>query len=305
MAKESLGRGLESLFGQAQPAKNKSKKLKDREDKLKNKQESVFSVEIDKISPNPHQPRRSFSEKSLQELSDSIREHGILQPLIVTKVEKPTERGHDVGYELISGERRLRAAKLAGMPRAPVIIRDSSEHQKVEMALVENLQRENLNPVDLALGFKQLQIDFGLTHKEIGNKVGKNRVTITNAIRLLALPKQIQESLSSGEISEGHARAILLAKPEARMRLFKDIIKNKLDVRQAEQRAKKLAEKENPFARGKGPKNPFFKKLEKDLEQVIGRKISITQRKDLGHLKIEFNNKKDLSELVKNLKKIS
>jgi ParB family chromosome partitioning protein len=301
--RQPLGKGLQSLIPKKQS--KITSLVKDQAGTtswLRPKKESIFNVEVDKIRPNPHQPRHDLSDGSLKELADSIREHGVLQPLIVTKIEKPTERGREVEYELVAGERRWRAAQMAGLPHVPVIIRDSSAHQKLEIALVENLQRENLNPIEAALAFKQLQDDFNLKHKEIAKKVGKSRTTVTNTIRLLSLPKEVQVAMASNQINEGHGRAILMARPSARLALFRAIVKNNLSVRQAEEKARKLALPNKP--RSRGPKNPLFKKIENDLQQVLGRRVSITQRGETGHLNIEFCSQQELDKLVKHLLKI-
>lgn len=301
--KLSLGRGLQSLIPKKEekatkPAKKNPAKI----NWVKNKKESVFNVEIDKIVPNSRQPRQEFSKDGLEELADSIREHGILQPLIVAKIEKSTDRGRDVEYELVAGERRWRAARLVGLPSVPVIIRDSSGREKLELALVENIQRENLNSFDLALAYKQLQDDFNLTHENIAKKVGKSRPAISNTIRLLSLPLRIQQAMLLGEISEGHGRAILMAKSKARMGLFRKIVKEKLNVRQAEDFARQVVEEKK--AKAKGPKNPLFRKMESDLRKVWGHRISIIKRKNFGNLSIEFCNEEELDKLIEHLSKI-
>ncbi len=303
MIKSSLGKGLQSLI----PKKESKitgliKKEGGSSDWLKLKKESIFNIEIDKIKPNSNQPRKNLSEEGLKELAESIKQHGVLQPLIVTKNEKTTERGRQVEYELIAGERRWRASKIAGLPHVPVIIKDSAAQEKLEIALVENIQRENLNAIDSALAYKQLQSDFNLRHQDIAKKVGKSRTTITNAIRLLSLPSEVQKAMVVGKISEGHGRAILMAKPEAQKNLFQTIIKNNLSVRQVEEKARKLVSENKP--RSKGPKNPLFKKIEKDLEKVLGRRVSILKRGDSSYINIQFADQKELDRLVKYLLKI-
>lgn len=301
--KLSLGRGLQSLIPKKEEKKVKPiKKNPARINWVKNKKESIFNVEIDKIVPNPRQPRQEFPKEGLEELADSIREHGILQPLIVTKIEKSTDRGRDVEYELVAGERRWRAARLVGLSSVPVIIRDSSAHEKLELALVENIQRENLNSFDLALAYKQLQDDFKLTHEDIAKKVGKARPTVSNTMRLLTLPLRIQRAMALEKINEGHGRAILMAKPEARMGLFRQIVKEKLNVRQAEDFARQVVEEKK--AKAKGPKNPLFRKMENDLRKVWGHRISIITRKNFGNLSIEFCNEEELDRLIEHLSKI-
>lgn len=300
--KSSLGRGLQSLIPQKKyQTISLPKKQTDSANWLKPKKESIFNIELDKIRPNPLQPRQDLSNESLKELADSIREHGVLQPLIVTKIEKATERGQQVEYELVAGERRWRAARLAGLPHVPVIIRNSAAQEKLELALVENVQRENLNAMEAAFAYKQLQEDFGLRHEDIAKKIGKERATIANTVRLLTLPKVIQEAILSDRIQEGHGRALLLARPEARLALFRKTIKNSLSVRQIEDEARKQALPGR--AAVSGPKSPLFRKLENDLQQVIGRRVSITKRKDLGHIRIEFINQQELEKLTNHLLK--
>lgn len=301
--KTSLGKGLQSLIPKKQSKmagliKSRAKRTA----WLEPKKESIFNVEVDKIRPNPHQPRQKLPEETLKELADSIREHGILQPLIVTKIEKPTERGQQVEYELVAGERRWKAAQMAGLPHIPVIIRDTSAYEKLELALVENLQREDLNPIEAAQAFKQLQNNFKLKHSQIAQKVGKSRVTVTNALRLLTLPPKAQKAMRQGRINDGHGRAILMAKPTARLAVYEAIIRNNLSVRQAEEKARKMALANKPYAHG--PKNPLFKKIEKDLEKVLSRRVSITQRKGKGYLRIEFASQKELDRLINYLLKI-
>ena len=303
MINSSLGKGLQSLI----PKKESRitgliRKQSKVSDLMKPHKESIFNIEIDKIVPNPNQPRKELSEEGLKELAESIKQHGVLQPLIVTKIEKPTDRGQQVEYELIAGERRWRASQLAGLPHVPVIIKDSAAQQKLEIALVENIQREDLNAIESALAYKQLQNDFNLKHKDIAQKVGKSRTAITNTLRLLVLSPEVQKAMSMGKISEGHGRAILMAKKEAQKSLFQLILKNGLSVRQSEERARKLAEENRP--RATGPKNPFFKKIEKDLEEVLGRRVSILKRGDTNYMNIEFASQKELNKLAQYLMRI-
>jgi len=299
--KQSLGRGLQSLIPKKQSRITRlTKGQTTRESWLKPGKESIFNVEVDKIRPNPHQPRQESPDENLKELADSIREHGVLQPLIVTKIEKPTERGQQVEYELVVGERRWRAAKMAGLPHVPVVIRDSSAYEKLELALVENVQREDLSAIEKARAYKQLQEEFKLKHSQIAEKVGKKRTTVTNTLRLLTLPPKIQEAIANGRITEGHGSAILMAKPVARLALYQSIIRNNLGVRQAETRARALSIAK---PKGAGPKNPLFRKLEKELGVVLGRRVSITRRGDVGHLIIEFRDQEELTILVNFLSK--
>ncbi|MFH1938187.1 MAG: ParB/RepB/Spo0J family partition protein [Patescibacteria group bacterium] len=298
MTKLSFGKGLQSLIPKKESKMtNLIKSRSGSIDLPELKKESIFNIEVNKIKPNPHQPRKEMDKVSLNELANSIREHGVLQPLIVTKVEKLTDRGQQVEYELVAGERRWQASKIAGLPHVPVIIRGSSNSKKIEIALVENLQREDLNPIDSALAFKQLKDEFNLRHKDIAEKIGKSRTAVTNIFRLLTLPKEVQKAMSGNKIREGHGRAILMAKPEAQMPLFRAILKNNLSVRQTEERARKLALPNKP--RSTGPKNIFFKKIEKDLSEGLCRRVSITQRGNLRHLRIEFADQNDLDKISK------
>ncbi|MEA2113366.1 MAG: ParB/RepB/Spo0J family partition protein [Patescibacteria group bacterium] len=300
---ESLGKGLQSLIPKKrQTITDLAPNQAQRSGWAKPKKESIFNVETAQIRPNSLQPRSDFSDGSLKELADSIREHGVLQPILVAKIEKTTDRGRNVEYELIAGERRWRAAQIAGLPRVPVIIRDTSTRQKLEIALVENIQRENLNAIEMALAFKQFQDDFGLKHGEIAQKVGRKRTTITNFLRLLNLPKEVQKAMIAGKIAEGHGRAVLMVKPSARLALFRNIVKNNLSVRAAEDKARKLLLPNKPKAGG--PKNSLFKKIEQDIVGVWGRRVSITQRKETGCLRVEFIGQKELDKLKNHLLKI-
>ncbi len=278
-------------------------------DWMGDRKESIFNVEVDKIKPNPNQPRREMSGIGLKELANSIKEYGVLQPLIVTKVEKTSDRGRQVEYELVAGERRWRAAKMAGLPHVPVIIRGKSEErEKLEVALIENIQRENLTAYETALAFKHMQDEFGLTHGEIGRKIGKARSTVSNMVRLLGLPEQAQRALAEGKLNEGVARTLLMVSAEAQEPFFNEIMRKKLNSRQAEARAKELVEGDkermDKYYHRSGPKNAYFKKTEIELKQAIGAPVSITQRGGLGNLKIQFANQEELERLAEHLKKI-
>ena len=205
---------------------------------------SIFWIEVEKIVPNPFQPRREFDPQKLQELADSIRMYGVLQPLVVTRREIMREGGaFTTEYELIAGERRLRASKLAGLAQVPVIIRSGEETQlmKLELAIIENLQREDLNAVDRALAFKQLADAFGLSHTQVAQKVGRSREYVSNSIRLLQLPETILNALRVNDISDGHARTLLMLndRPEEQDIVFREILLKKLSVREVERISRK------------------------------------------------------------------
>lgn len=262
--------------------------------------DSIFWVEVERIHPNPFQPRKTFDEEALKSLAESIRSYGVLQPLTVTRkeIEKPGE-GIFTEYELIAGERRLRAAKLAGIREVPVVIRTSedSDRVKLELAIIENLQREDLNAVDRALAFQRLANEFGLKHIEIGKRVGKSREYVSNTLRILMLPKDMQDALAAGEISEGHTRPLLMLmdKPQEQRTLFTEVMTNKLTVRDTEQLARRVAlEKVR-----KTDLTPELLLLERELTEKLGTRVRI-EKKDQGgggKVLIDFFSVDDLANI--------
>ncbi len=292
-----LGKGLQSLI----PPKQKATEVKYPKisQPLREKKESVFDIEVEKIKDNPFQPRTSMEEASLKELAHSIKQHGILQPLILTKIIKETSYGQEVEYQLVAGHRRLAAAKLSGLRLVPAIIRDATQQQKLELALVENIQRDDLNAIDRAMAFKKLAEEFDLTHEEVAKKVGKSREFVSNSLRLLNLPQNIQDALRAGKISEGHARAIAGVKnPAAQQALFKEVQENNLSVRQIEQRAREVyvqAHKRRVLF------DPEIKEMTQRLISFFNRKVSVKKSGLGGKIVIEFENKKDLEKIVEKL----
>lgn len=262
-------------------------------------QDSIFWVEVDRIKPNPFQPRKTFDEAALASLAESIRQYGILQPLTVTRkeIERP-DQGIYVEYELIAGERRLRASKIAGVQHVPVVIRsgEDSDRMKLELAIIENLQREDLNPLDRAKAFRQLTDEFGLQHKEVGLRVGKSREYVSNTLRILLLPEEIQQALSNGEISEGHTRPLLMLvdKPEEQKVLFKEIIERRLTVRDTEALARRVAIDK---VRHKALLSPDLLSLEKQLSERLGTRVRIEKKDTGGKLLIDFFSPEDLTQL--------
>lgn len=286
----TLGGGLQSLI----PKKLATIPLKEG---LGGKDETgnVLYVEVGKIKPNPHQPRKNFDKDKLQGLADSIKEHGILQPLVVTKTKDNT-------YQLIAGERRLNAAKLIGLTKVPIIIRDSSEQEKLELALVENIQRDGLNPIERAYAFKKLIDEFNFIQQDVAKRIGKSRETVANTIRLLDLPAEIQRAVLEDKISEGHGRVILsLPDIEKQILLFKSIVKNKLSVREAEALVKNIASKLPKKNKPKTRKEPYLLELEEKLSSALGTRVKLTRKGKKGKLVIEFFSPDELNGIIKRI----
>ena len=260
--------------------------------------DSIFWVEVDRIKPNPFQPRRTFDEAALLSLAESIRSYGVLQPLTVTRkeIERP-DLGISVEYELIAGERRLRAAKLAGVATVPVVIRngEDDDRMKLELAIIENLQREDLNTVDRAKAFQRLVNEFGLKHGEIGKRVGKSREYVSNTLRILLLPQEMQDALSIGEISEGHTRPLLMLMDRAQEQhaLFTEIITRRLTVRDSEQVARRIATE-----RARKPDlTPELLLLERELTERLGTRVRIEKKDQGGKVLIDFFSVDDLAHI--------
>lgn len=262
--------------------------------------DAIFWVEVERIKPNPFQPRKNFDEASLISLAESIKSYGVLQPLTVTRkeIERPGE-GIAVEYELIAGERRLRAAKLAGVASVPVVIRsgEDDDRMKLELAIIENLQREDLNPIDRALAFKRLVEEFGLKHIEVGKRVGKSREYVSNSLRILSLPKEMQDALAKGGISEGHTRPLLMLidRPEEQKTLFMEITMRKLNVRDAEQLARRIT----PERTRKTDLTPELLLLERELTEKLGTRVRIEKKNEGGKVLIDFFSVDDLAHIRK------
>lgn len=255
--------------------------------------EGVEIVSVDKIVPNPHQPRTRFNESKLAELADSINEHGIIQPLLVTDSGEGT-------YELIAGERRLEASKIAGLETIPVIVKDANDKKKAEWALVENIQRHDLNPMEESRAYKRMQDKFSMTQEEIAVRVGKNRSTIANSLRLLNLPIEIQRALMDEKISEGHAKTILgISNPEKQRALFELILKESLNVRQTEGKVRD--------ALGGGVRkriksfDPDIHAKQEKISQALGTKVEIKKGSRGGKIIIDFYSEEEFNALLTNL----
>lgn len=287
----ALGKGLSSLI----PTKINNTKL----DSQKNEQVSsdsssegqVLQVDIHDIIPNPEQPRKTFEPNALRELADSIGDKGILQPLVVTELENGR-------YELIAGERRLQASKMVGLKTVPVIVKKvKNELEKLELALIENIQRHDLNPIEKAESFKRLQEQFHFTQEQIAKRLGKNRVSIANSVRLLDLPPEIQEALGQERISEGHARTILALKDSQKQKiLFEAVLRDKLSVRETEEAVKKV--KVRLHEREVVSVDPETKDLENRLIEILGTKVSLKKSGKNGKIIIEFYSEEELRNIV-------
>ena len=248
---------------------------------------------IDAISPNPLQPRQKMAPEALEELAASIREHGLIQPLIVSQIpDAKTQR-----YQLIAGERRLEAARLAGLAKVPVIIREATPQEMLELALVENIQRADLNPLEQATAYSHLMDDFGLTQEQVAERVGKSRVAVANSVRLLRLPDEIKSSLAQGQITEGHARAMLgLNEPDEQRRVWEVILKRGLNVRQTEETVRRLVAGPRP-KRPDQSSSPETRALEDRLREALGTKVQLFRSRRGGRLVIHFYSEEELQTL--------
>jgi len=284
--KGGLGKGLDALI----PG-GTSSVLSERDGKREDS--GVIEVPLSKIVPNPQQPRTKMDEAELEGLAASIREHGILQPLVVSK-----ERDSD-NYVLIAGERRLRAAAMAGLVRGPVIIRQANEQQRLELALIANVQRADLTPLETAEAYHQLIDEFGLTHEEVSIRVGKSREAVTNTHRLVKLPDEIKEGLAQGLITEGHARALLglESMPLAMADVYKTVLRNKLSVRQTEALVKELnGPRTRRTARKAIPAE--VQEMEDQLRRYLGTRIKLRYGKDGGSLTIYYFSDEELNDMI-------
>src|SRR3989344_221214 len=263
--------------------------------------DSIFWVELDKIKPNPFQPRREFDEARLQELADSVRQYGILQPLTVTRKEVPKEDGGlAVEYELVAGERRLRAARIAGLAQVPVLIRstEDSDRTKLELAIIENLQREDLNPMDRARAFDRLINEFNFKHSEVAKKIGMSRVYVSNTMRLLMMPEEIQKAVEIGQLSEGHTRPILMLndRPEQQTVLFKEILYKHLTVREAEAIARRIAFEK--VRKHEYMLDPEIVQFEQEFTESLGTRVQIEKKDQGGKIVIDYFSADDLQSIL-------
>lgn len=272
--KGGLGKGLDAIFAE-----------NDIED-----ERAAVHLKTDELEPNRNQPRRSFDEQSLAELADSVARHGVLQPLLV----RPIPGG---GYQIVAGERRWRAARMAGLKEVPAVVREMTDAQVTELALIENLQREDLNPLEEAQGYQTLMDSCSMTQDDVAKAVGKSRPAVTNALRLLGLPEDLRKLVASGTISAGHARALLSFPDEASMRAAAKIAAAGASVREIERLARRANAK--PKAKASRPRPQYYEETELALKEHLGRKVSVEGTRKRGVLRIEFYGEDDLAELMK------
>ncbi|MBO8172167.1 MAG: ParB/RepB/Spo0J family partition protein [Bacillaceae bacterium] len=273
---QRLGRGLDALIP--------SLDVKD--------DDHIIEVGIAEIRPNPYQPRKKFDKKSLEELCQSIKEHGIIQPLIARKSIK--------GYELVAGERRLRAAKMAELDKVPVVLREFTDEQLMEIGLIENLQRENLNAIEEAQAYEKLMERFSLTQEELAKRVGKSRPHVANFLRLLHLPPEVQQYVSQGKLSMGHARTLLgVEDDQLKTKLAKQTIDKALSVRQLEELVQKLQENvPRETKRKKAKTDPIIKQLEEQLRTFFGTSVQVKHGRKKGKIEIEYYSREDLDRIL-------
>lgn len=284
-----LGKGLDAIFIENEPEESNS----------------AITLKISEIEPNKSQPRREFDENALAELADSIAQHGVLQPLLVRPIA-------DGGYQIVAGERRWRASRMAGLTEVPVVIKELTDSETMELALIENLQREDLTPIEEALGYKQLMDEYGFSQDQVSKTVGKSRPTVANALRLLNLPEEILYLVNAGKISSGHGRTLLAFKnPDDMLKAAKLCTEEEISVRELERMVKKSNEEfDNKDKEEKQPKKEkrlsYYDEVELSLNEHLGRKVNVTgDSKNKGVLEIEFYSKEDLFELARILGKSS
>jgi len=268
-------------------------------------EQAVFHIEVSKIKPNPQQPRRDFNEESIKELAASIRQFGIIQPLVVTKIEKEVPTGTEVEYQIIAGERRWLAAKYLGLETVPAIIKVVDvERERLELAVIENIQRENLNPIETARAFARLQDEFNLTQREIAARLGKSREAVANALRLLDLPKQIQDAIAEGKISESHGRLLLtIEDPGMQQKLFEDLLKSNLTTRELKHKINtvKISKiKDEPKEKTQNF-DPELKIIEEKLRLTFGTPVKISRDGQSGKIIIEFYSDEELKNIISKL----
>jgi ParB family transcriptional regulator, chromosome partitioning protein len=302
MSKKVLGRGLGAFFPDYEDDQGKEGEKASADGKTKTmvsidpaeRVNVVLNIPVGHIRPNPHQPRTEFNEEALEELASSIEKHGLIQPITVRYLGQKR-------FELISGERRLRATKLAGLDDIPAYIREANDEEIIAFALIENIQREELNPLEIALGYQRLIEECDYTQSQAAERVGKNRTTVTNMLRLLQLPDFIQAALRDESITTGHARALINLRNESDQRkLLKNILKKSLSVRQTEDLVRSYEKKSElkSSKKAKKKRNPFLDNLSKRLRDRLSTKVNIKQKGKGGEIRIEYYSNDDLERLI-------
>jgi ParB family chromosome partitioning protein len=277
MQKQALGKGLGALIPDLSALDDKEKKAL-----------GINEIELDKIVPNEYQPRKVFNDEKMKELAASIKEQGVIQPVIVHRASG--------GYQLIAGERRWRASRLAGLKTIPALVKEATKREFLEMALIENIQREDLNPLEAAEAYKRLQDEFKLTQEDLAKRVGKERSTVTNFLRLLGLPKEIKQELATGTLSMGHAKALLsLERVRDQMQVAVMIVKKGLSVREAEALAARL---KNPPKEKKARLSHELKSVEEKLKKTLGTKVNIIAKSKGGRIVIEYYSAEELDRII-------
>ena len=307
MAKKGLGKGLGAIFGEDVVKDNKEETEKKAKAEAKAAEEMdekgrILMLKLDLVQPNKEQPRKTFDEEKINELAESIKNYGVLQPLLVQK--------NDSFYEIIAGERRWRAAKAAGLKEVPAVLKEYSKQEAMEISLIENVQRADLNPIEEALGYRQLIDEFGLTQEEIAVRVAKSRTAITNTMRLLKLDEQIQNMLVQGVITSGHARALLsLEDAQMQLKAAKEILDKKLSVRETERLVKRLQKEASGEKNEEKKKDEtlalIYQDLEDRMKSVMGTKVSIHNKdKNKGRIEIEYYSEAELERIVEMIESI-
>ena len=300
---KGLGKGLEALFGDAEvaPIENRpaasKKQTEGKTDESPSDESGVLYVSIDDIKPNSAQPRKNFDEEKLEELAASIERHGVIQPVVLRKL--------GIGYELVAGERRWRAARMAGLREIPCIVKELSDEENMLLAIIENMQREDLNPIEEAEGLKQMIDSYGLTQEQVSYSIGKSRPYITNSLRLLKLPGRVQDLTAEGKITTGHARALAAVNSQQKqIALALRAAKEGLSVRQIEALAK---EAKAPAAKPakKKEKTADEKRVEEELRSVLGTKVNLNRKGNKGKIEIEFYSPDELERLLDLLRSLS
>ncbi len=291
-SKKGLGKGLDSLIPMGSEIENITKPVKKAKNEPKTNENGVIELKVNQIEPNREQPRKNFDEDALQELADSIKKHGIIQPLVVQK------KGEY--YEIIAGERRWRAAKIAGLKHIPVVIKDYSEQEMVEIALIENIQRQDLNPIEEAMAFKQLMQEYDLKQDELAERVSKSRTAVTNSMRLLKLPQKIMEMVINNELSSGHARTLLSIEDEdLQIKVAELVILKQMSVRETENYVKKLQNNKNKSKDTKNTDNDFvYRDIENRIKEIVGTKVKVNHKNNgKGKIEIEFYSDDELERI--------